>query len=96
MVLRRPLDRIRLQVRPPEAWQARGKAVPAVPGPDAADAGWRGRFVTQNAIVDPEGNETPRGVLRNDDLVLPYCRELAGRIGYKQEIARWRRLREAA
>jgi hypothetical protein len=57
---------------------------------------WRGWFVTQNAIVDPDGNETPRGLLHNYYLMLQYCRELAVRTGDEQEIARWRRLLEAA
>jgi len=57
---------------------------------------WRGWVVTQNAVVDPEGNETPRNLIRNYYLMLQYCRELAGRSGDEQEIARWRGLLEAA
>jgi hypothetical protein len=57
---------------------------------------WRGWVVTQNAIVDPEGNETPRGLLRNYYLMLQYCRGLGVLTGDEQEIARWRRLLEAA
>ncbi len=57
---------------------------------------WRGWFVTRNAIADPDGNETPRGLLHNYYLMLQYCRELAVRIGDQKEIARRRRLLEAA
>ena len=57
---------------------------------------WKGWFVTGSAIVDPEGNEMPRNLVRNYYLMLQYCRELTGRIGDEQEIARWRRLLEAA
>jgi len=57
---------------------------------------WRGWFVTRNAIVDPDGNETPRSLLHNYFLMMQYCRDLAVRTGDEQEIARWRRLLEAA
>jgi hypothetical protein len=57
---------------------------------------WKGWFVTRGAIVDPDGHETPRNLLHNYFLMLQYCRELAGRTGDEQEIARWRRLLEAA
>jgi hypothetical protein len=57
---------------------------------------WCGRFVTRNAVVDPEGNETPRSLLQNYYLMLLYCRELAVRTGDEKEIARWQRLLEAA
>ena len=57
---------------------------------------WKGWSVTRNAIVDPDGNETPRGLLHNYYLMVQYCRELAVRTGGKQEIAMWRRLLEAA
>ena len=59
-------------------------------------ADWKGWFVTREAIIDPEGNETPRNLVRNYYLMLQYCRELARRTGDEQEIARWRRLLEAA
>ena len=49
---------------------------------------WRGWFVTRNAIVDPDGNETPRCLLHNYYLVMQYCRDLAVRTGDEQEIAR--------
>lgn len=52
--------------------------------------------MTRNAIADPDGNETPRGLLHNYYLMLQYCRELAVRIGDQKEIARRRRLLEAA
>ncbi len=57
---------------------------------------WRGWFVTRNAIVDPDGNETPRGLLHNYYRMMQYCRELAMRTGDKQEIARWENLLRAA
>ena len=57
---------------------------------------WRGWFVTRDAIIDPEGNETSRNVVRNYYFMLQYCRELAARAGDEHEIARWRRLLEAA
>src|SRR5450432_410787 len=40
---------------------------------------WRGWFVTRSAIIDPEGNETPRNPRRNHHLMLQYCRGLAVR-----------------
>jgi hypothetical protein len=49
---------------------------------------WRGWVVTQNAIVDPDGNETPRALPRNCCLMRQYCRELAGAIGDEREIAK--------
>ena len=57
---------------------------------------WRGWFVTRNAIVDPDGNATPRGLLHNYYVMMRYFRELAVRTGDEQEIARWQRLLEAA
>lgn len=57
---------------------------------------WKGWFVTRKAIVDPDGNETPRNLLHNYFFMMQYCRELAVRTGDEQEIARWRRLLEAA
>ena len=57
---------------------------------------WKGWFVTRNAILDPDGNETPRNLLRNYSLMLQYCRELAERTGDRRQIERWRRLLEAA
>jgi len=57
---------------------------------------WRGWLVSQNAIADPEGNEMPRGLLRDYDLMLQYCHELAGRIGDEHEMAKWRRVLEVA
>jgi hypothetical protein len=57
---------------------------------------WRGWFVTQDAVVDPDGNETPRGLLENYYLMVQYCRELAGRIGDEQEIAKSPRFLEVA
>jgi len=57
---------------------------------------WKGWFVTRNAIVDPDGNETPRNLLHNYFLMMQYYLELAVRTGDEQDIARWRRLLEAA
>jgi hypothetical protein len=39
-------------------------------------AEWRGWFVTRNAIIDPEGNETPRGLHPKYYLILQFCGEL--------------------
>jgi hypothetical protein len=57
---------------------------------------WRGWFVTQSAIVDPDGNETPRGLLHNYYLMLQYCREIVRRTGDEREFKRWARLLNAA
>jgi len=62
----------------------------------ALTPGWRGLFVTPTAIVDPEGNETPRSVLGNYKLMRQHFCEPALVTGHEQEIARWRRLLEAA
>jgi hypothetical protein len=57
---------------------------------------WKGWFVTRSAIVDPEGNETPRDLLRNYYLMLQYCRELVRRCGDEREMERWRGFLEVA
>ncbi len=49
---------------------------------------WRGWFVTRNVIVDPDGNEMPRSLLRNYFLMLQYFRELAVRTGDERKRAR--------
>ena len=56
---------------------------------------WRGWLVTPNAIIDPDGHETPRGLLHNHSLMLQCYRELAVRTEEEQKIARWRSLLEA-
>ena len=57
---------------------------------------WKGWFVTRGAIVDPDGNETPRSLVHNYYLILQYCRELARRTGDAHELERWARLLSAA
>lgn len=52
----------------------------------------KGWLVTSNALVDPEGNETSRGLLRGYYLMIQYCRELAKRAGGEEELERSRRI----
>jgi hypothetical protein len=40
---------------------------------------WRGWVVKPDAIVDPEGNQMPRNLLRNYQLMLIYFRDVAKR-----------------
>jgi hypothetical protein len=49
---------------------------------------WRGWFVIRNEIVDPEGIEPPRNLIRNYFPMLRHYRGLAGWIGDAPEIAR--------
>ncbi len=57
---------------------------------------WRGWLIKPGAIVDPDGNEMPRALLHNYQLMLIYFRELAERSGDPIEMERWWRLFEAA
>jgi hypothetical protein len=57
---------------------------------------WRGWLIQPDAIVDPEGNEMPRNLLHNYQLMLEYCRDLAERSGDPKDVERWWRLVKAA
>ena len=57
---------------------------------------WRGCLVPQNAIVDADRNETPRGLLRNHYLTLHDCRERVRSTGDERAMDRWRTVLEAA
>ncbi len=57
---------------------------------------WNGWLVTPTAIVDPDGNETSRGQLRNYHFMIQYCRELIRRSDRPDDYEAWRRFLSAA
>jgi hypothetical protein len=59
-------------------------------------AEWKGWLVKRDAIVDPEGNETNRNLLRNYQLVLQYAHELSRRTGDPRDVERYWELLKAA
>ncbi len=50
---------------------------------------WQGWVVTGADIADPEGNVTPRNVLRNYALMMQLVRELIERTGSTEDVDRW-------
>jgi hypothetical protein len=57
---------------------------------------WQGFIIKPDAIVDPEGNETNRNLLRNYQLMIQYYHDLARRTGDEREIERYYELLKAA
>jgi hypothetical protein len=57
---------------------------------------WRGWLVKSECIVDPEGNETSRSLLRMYQMMLQYAHDLARRTGDEREIERFYELLKAA
>ena len=57
---------------------------------------WKGWLVKPDAIVDPEGNETDRNLLRNYRLMMQYAHELARRTGDPRDVERYWELLKAA
>lgn len=56
---------------------------------------WAGWLIKPDAIVDPEGNETNRNLLRNYQLMCQYYHSLARRTGDEREIERYYEFLEA-
>jgi hypothetical protein len=59
-------------------------------------AQWAGWLVKPDAIVDPEGNETTRNLLRMYRMMLQYAHDLARRTGDEREIERYYEILKAA
>jgi hypothetical protein len=59
-------------------------------------ADWRGWLVKPDAIVDPEGNETNRHLLRMHRLMMQYAHDLARRTGDPRDLERYWELLKAA
>lgn len=57
---------------------------------------WKGWIVKPHAIVDPEGNETSRNLLRGYAQILAWAHDLARRTGDEREIERFYELLKAA
>jgi hypothetical protein len=59
-------------------------------------APWKGWIIKPDAIVDPEGNETSRNLLRGYAQILAWAHDLARRTGDEREIERFYELLKAA
>jgi len=57
---------------------------------------WKGWLVKPDAIVDPEGNETSRNLLRMYRMMLQYSHDLASRTGDERDVERYWELLKAA
>jgi hypothetical protein len=57
---------------------------------------WDGWLVKSDAIVDPEGNETNRNLLRGYAQILAWAHDLAQRSGDEREIEKYWELLRAA
>jgi hypothetical protein len=57
---------------------------------------WPGWIVKPHAIVDPEGNETNRNLLRNYRVMVQYYHDLARRTGNPRDLERFYELLKAA
>lgn len=57
---------------------------------------WEGWIIKPEAIVDPEGNETSRNLLRGYAQILSWAHDLARRTGDEREIERFYELLQAA
>jgi len=59
-------------------------------------AEWEGWLVKSDAIVDPEGNETSRNLLRGYAQILAWAHDLAQRSGDEHDVERYWELLRAA
>lgn len=57
---------------------------------------WKGWIVKPDAIVDPEGNETDRNLLRGYAQMLGWAHDLARRTGDPRDLERYWELLKAA
>ena len=57
---------------------------------------WHGWIVKPDVIVDPEGNETNRNLLRMYQMMMAYAHDLARRTGDEREIERYYEILKAA
>lgn len=57
---------------------------------------WQDWLVTATAIVDPDGNKTTRGLIRNYHFMVQYCRELIRRSNRPEDHEAWERFLSAA
>ena len=56
---------------------------------------WKGWSIKADCIVDPEGNETTRSLLRMYQMMMQYAHDLARRTGDEHEIERFYELLRA-